>query len=398
MSRPRAAVLASALLLGSLGLAALLIGMRPEPARQAPPSRIPFATTVPVIAGAGPLTVHGSGAVRAREEVEVSAEVSGRIVWLDPAFRSGGRVREGQVLLRLEDADYEAGVLRARASVEIRQVELLRAEEEARIAREHYERFSSGPSPEPGPLASWEPQLRAARAAVEHDRALLAEAELRLARTAIRAPFDAIVRSESVAAGQFAPAGAPLGRLAPVDAVEVVASLADRDAALIPGLWDLRAGAPGPRIPVRVLATVGDARLAWDGVLDRIEPALDEATRTVQAIVRVPDPLTGGSPMEADRSDAGSAPPLLLGRFVDLEIEGVAPPAYYRLPRLALHPGNEVWVVRDGAVAIVPVAVLQRRDDWIFVTGALREGEDVVVGGVPFATDGLRVRTAASPD
>ena len=66
--------------------------------------------------------------------------------------------------------------------------------------------------------------------------------------------------------------------------------------------------------------------------------------------------------------------------------------------RPALRPGNEVWAVRDGVLTIVPVRVLQRSDDGVYVTGALTAGQPVVVGGIEIATEGMAVRTAAEVD
>lgn len=403
MNRPRAYLLAALLLLGSFGVAALLIAQRPEPGRRDPPSRIPFAATAPALAGSGPISVFASGTVRPRVEVDVAAGVSGRVVWVEPAFESGGRVAAGQVLFRIEDADYRHKIERARAGVAARRVELLRVEEEARLARNQYAEFRSG-RPEardadPGPLAGWEPQLEAARAALARDLALLDEAELLLSRTAVLAPFDAVVRSEAVGVGQFVTAGASMGRLYASDAVEIVVPLSDADAALIPGLWDLRAGVDDPRVAVRVIADFGAGTYVWDGTLDRVEAARDEDTRTLEVIVRVPDPLSGGSRAGSDDGPGGagfrsSAPPLLVGQFVRVEIQGVAPETYFRIRRLALRPGNEVWAVEGAAVTIVSVRVLQRRDDFVYVTGGLRDGQEVIVSGIQFATEGMPVRTA----
>ena len=66
--------------------------------------------------------------------------------------------------------------------------------------------------------------------------------------------------------------------------------------------------------------------------------------------------------------------------------------------RPALRPGNEVWAVRDGALTIVPVRVLQRSDDDVYLTGALRAGQPVVVGGMEIATEGMAVRVTAGGD
>ena len=93
-----------------------------------------------------------------------------------------------------------------------------------------------------GPLTLREPQLTAARAALEREEARVADANLALARTRVHAPFSGFVRDESVDVGQYVTPGQPLGRLFAADAVEVVVPLSDANAVLIPGLWELRAG------------------------------------------------------------------------------------------------------------------------------------------------------------
>ena len=387
------------ILIGALAAAASMVLLRPEPATRPPPSPVPFALTAPVESGEGAIPVHAAGTVRPRAEVDVTAEVSGKVVWVEPAFENSGRVREGQTLFRIEDTDYRNRVQQARANVALQRVEVLKVEEEASVARSQYEKFrerqgSEADSDAPSPLALWEPQLQAARRALERDGAVLREAALNLARTRIRAPFDGIVRSESVDIGQFVAAGQSVGRLYASASVEVVVPLSDDAAALLPGLWDLRAGEADTRIAARVVAEYGDGSYAWDGYLDRVAVTLDEQTRTIDVIVRVPDPFSNGSPMDAGL-DPGTAPPLLVGKFVDVELQGLAPERYFKAPVAALRTGDEVWAVRDGKVNIVPVQVLQRGDNVAYVIGALEADEPVVTGGVRLATEGMAVQTAA---
>ncbi|MYD84789.1 MAG: HlyD family efflux transporter periplasmic adaptor subunit [Acidobacteria bacterium] len=350
--------------------------------------------------------------MRPSAQIDVAAEISGRVVWVSPVFQTGGRVGRGQALFRLDDAGHRHRVERARAVVAVQEVELLKVEEEARIARDQYERFrrrqaADSPVADTGPLALWEPQLRAAQAAVDRDRTALAEAELELSRTVVHAPFAGVVRAESVDVGHFVPAGEPVGQLFAADAVEVVVPLSDADAALIPGLWDLRPGDADRRVTARIVADYGNASHAWAGYVDRVEAALDEQTRTLDVVVHVPQPFAGGVPVQrAGRPEADSvagadqvrSPPLLVGKFVDVRIDGLAPGRYFQVRRPALRPGNEVWAVRDGALTIVPVRVLQRFDDSVYVTGALTADQPVVVGGIEIATEGMAVRTAAEVD
>ena len=401
MSRPADYVVSAALLAGAVAAAGVLIARRPEPAPRELASRIPVALTDAVVAGSGPIAVHATGTVRPSAQIDVAAAISGHVVWVDPAFQTGGRVSRDQVLFRFDDADHRHRLQRARADVTVQRVELLKVEEEAQVARDQFERFrrTNGEAPtDAGPLALWEPQIEAARAALDRERAALAEAELGLARTQVRAPIAGVVRSESVEAGQFVTAGRTVGQLHALDAVEVVVQIPDADAALIPGLWDLRPGVADRRVPTRVIADYGGERHAWPGYVDRVEPARDEQTRNLEAIVRVPDPFFGGTAVEGGGSGGGGSetvhPPLMVGQFVDVEIQGVTPDRYFRVRRPALRPGDEVWAVRGDVLTILPVRVLQHVGNDVYVTGALTAGQPVVVGGIEIATEGMLVRTA----
>jgi len=406
MSRVTGFLVAAAILVGATGLAVFMVSQRPEPERVPPPSQVPFAITAPAQAGEGAIPVFGAGTVRPRAEIDIAAEVSGKVVWVDPAFQSGGRVRKGQVLFRIDDVDYRSEVEKARANVALQRVEVLKATEEAQVARKQYEQFKerqaeSGEASEASPLALWQPQLEAAEAALARDGATLAETELNLARTAVKAPFSGVVRTESVDVGQFVAAGRGVARLYASDAVEVVVPLSDREAALLPGLWDLRAGDGKREVVAQVVADYGGRRYGWDGYVDRVEGALDEQTRTLDVIVRVPEPYGSDAPEAGGSEDGDTAPgaggpPLLVGKFVEVELEGIAPDAWFRIRRPALRPGNEVWAVRNDRLRIVPVEILQRLDDNVYVTGDLEAGDQVVVGGIQVGTDGMEVRTASA--
>ena len=401
MGRIRRLLVAVGIVAGSLALAIFLVSLAPEPERLEPPSQLPFVTTATVIAGSGPIPVFGAGTVRPSAEVNIAPQVGGRVVWVDPAFQSGGRFDAGQTLFQIEDADYVYRLREAEATLADRRVAFLEAQEEAAIARAEFERYAgqqpdAAPLSEASPLALREPQLDAAQAALDRDEARVAEANLAVARTRVNAPFNGYVRDEAVDVGQFVAPGQPVGRLFAADAVEVVVPLSDANVALIPGLWDLGAGDASQGVAARVIAEYGDIRYAWEGYVDRADASLDEQTRTIDVIVRVPDPFTAGVPVGAAAALEGS-PPLLVGKFVDVEIQGLAPQIYFRVRRAALQPGDEVWAVDgNGAVTIVPVRTLQRGDNEVYVTGALEDGQAVITGGIQFATNGMLVRTGAA--
>ena len=402
MSRISSFIIAGVIIVVSVALAAFLISLAPAPTRTEQPPQVPFVQTSLVTAGTGPIPVFGSGTVRPSAEIDIVPQVGGKIVWVDPGFQSGGRVAAGQTIFRIEEVDYQYRVQEAEANLAASRVALLKEQEQAAIARAQYELYSGRQGDEASsstanPLALRKPQLNAAQAALNRDEARLADANLALSRTKVTAPFDGFVQEESVDVGQIVAAGQPVARIFAADAVEVIVPLSDSDAALIPGLWSLSAGDGNREVAVRVVARYGDGTYGWEGYVDRGEASLDEQTRTIDVIVRVPDPIHSGSPMDGTVPLDGS-PPLLVGKFVEVEIAGLELDGYYKVPRASLRPGDEIWVVKDGGVvSIVPVQVLQRTNDEVYVTGALASGQAVITGGIQFATEGMRVLTEAAP-
>ena len=399
MSKLTSFLVATVILAGSGALAYYLVSMAPEPERSEPPPQIPFAQTARVVAGSGAIPVHGAGTVRASAEIDIAPLVSGRVVWMNPAFQSGGRIKAGRAIFRIDKEDYLHRLRQVEAELESRRIALFVAQEESAFARTEFEQYSrqqreAGASVgEPGPLALREPQIKAAQAAIDRVESQLADAKLALSRTEVRTPFHGYVRHESLDVGQFVTAGQPVGRLFAADAVEVVAPLSDASAGLIPGLWTLRAGDSRRRVAARAIARYGDRSYAWKGYVDRAEVSIDRQTRTIDTILRVPNPFTGGAPVDGT-DETGSTPPLLVGKFVEVEIQGLAPESYFRVPRPALHPGNEVWTVSDDKrVSVVPVRVLQRVNDEAFVIGALDDGQLVITGGIQHASEGMVVQT-----
>ncbi|NNK61601.1 MAG: efflux RND transporter periplasmic adaptor subunit [Gemmatimonadetes bacterium] len=393
MSRTRNRALVVGLPLGAVLIAFILIRMRPEPPRSPPPERVPAVELAAVGAGSGPLPVFGNGTVRPRAEVELASQVGGRVSWVSPTLVSGAPVRAGQVLLRIEESDFVNAVAQARAQVAQDSVAVLEAEEEARIAGEEYAQFRArqgGTAGAPSPLVLREPQLQAARAALARSTAQLSDAELALERTRVRAPFDGMVRSESVDVGSFVASGQSVAVVFSTDVVEVVVPLSDADAAVIPGLWGLRTGSGDGAVEAEVVVEFGAGRFAWAGWVDRAETALDEQSRTIDIVVRVANPFRPGRSIGGGSADA-DAPPLLVGQYAEVRIAG-RDGDYRVVPRRALQPGDEVWAVADSTVRVVPVRVLQQAGDSVFVTGEFAPGEGVVVSGVSLATDGMKVR------
>lgn len=383
-----------ALILG-LGIMtfALLMILRPRPQSQEPPRRTPIVVTAPAEVRSGNLTIRGNGPVRPKSEISLSPQVAGRVSWVSPSFATGSRFESGDVLLRIESADYENAVRAAEAEVAQREVELLTWEEERGLAIEEYERFREREgittpidSSEVGGLVFRDPQVRAAEASLLRAEAGLADARLALSRTRITAPFDGMVHTKTADVGHYAVPGQSLGTLYDTDEVEIVVALTDTEASLIQGLWSSDSGDDDNRIPAEVRALFGGAEYSWPGYVDRAEGALNVNTRTVDVVIRVQDPFL---------DDGSGRPPLLLGTYASVDIQGREVDEFVVLPRVALRNGESVYVVeQDTLLSIQPVQLLQEVGGEVLVQGDIQPGELVVVSAMDIVTDGMTIRRA----
>ena len=123
--------------------------------------------------------------------------------------------------------------------------------------------------------------------------------------------------------------------------------------------------------------------------------ALVPATITrAEAIV---DKSQGGGQLYAvlDTSDAGTIPP---GAFVEVRFVGKVLNAVFELPEEALVNNAEVFVIQDGRTERREVTAEYRADGRVWVSGALKPGEQIVSSRLPGIGPGMMVRIAGAPD
>lgn len=371
--------------LGAVGMWAL-IASKPQLKKQKPVVPAPMVRTIKVETRPQSVHVLGEGTVRPLLEIDLVPQVGGKVVYVSPALVNGGEFSQGETLLRIDPVDYQLAVTLARAKVKDAESLLELAEEEAAAAQDEW-RLLHADGPEanrkPPALVAKEPQLAAAKAKLEADRADLRKALLNLERTELNAPFDGRVSQKNVDIGQYVSPGQALAALYSTEAVEIVLPLEDEQLFWfhVPGFT------PGnsPGSPAKVRARIAGRDLTWSGKVVRTEGKLDERTRMIRVVVRVEEPYA-------------KKPPLPVGLFVTVDIEGRTLPNAAIIPRSALHEGDVVWVVNKdnehSKLLFRQVDVSRVQGDEVIVKAGLKQGERVVVTPLKAVTDGMAVRIA----
>jgi RND family efflux transporter MFP subunit len=291
-----------------------------------------------------------TGTLKPRAQVQVVAEVQARL--LRVARDEGARVAKGELLARLDDTDYRLANDRARAALAVAEANRAHAQAEKERADNL---LKTGGITDRDHLTA-QVALQVGEASLAQAKAELAIAGQQLARTEVRAPFAGRVAKRFSDPGSMLAAGTPLFTLVDDSVLEFEAQVASRDLAKV------RLGASA-RLFVDALP---DARV--DGRVVRIEPLVDERSRSFQVVVEVK-----------------GRPGLVGGLFARAsvhvgEVAGalVVPPA--ALVREGADPASAAaFVVRQGKAEKVAVALGVETPDGIQVRSGLAAGDVVVL-------------------
>lgn len=369
------------LLAGAVFAAWRLIRTAPSPRRQSPGERAALVETLRIFPTRAETVVEAFGTAVPAREVNLPARVSGQVAEVSRNFAPGGRFRSGEIMLRLDPADYRLALKREKAA-------LARVEQEYRmelgrqdIARHEWTflKEAEETADSDRELALRQPQLKQAEAALAAARAALEQAELNLARTEVAAPFNCVVLEENLDVGSQVAAQSAIARLAGTDEFWVLLTLPVSELA-----W-IVSGEGEPAARVALFPTgASPGQAGWEGRVVRVKSHLEAGGRLAQVVVEVPGPLE-------------AKPPLLLGTYLRAEIQGRAVEEVLALPVTALREGNRVWVMdADNRLRIRPAEVLRKTSDRALLGSGLQAGDILVTSELAAPVEGMLLREAGS--
>jgi RND family efflux transporter MFP subunit len=408
-------VVCVALLAAGFGIVAVLYGTRPQPPAQRPDSLLPRLLVFESFLAEVRREWVGYASARAVESVDVPAQVAAIVSHIPADVDDGRPVRAGQVLAELDPADFEerlavivnqlnaldadlealdieeeswrARLAFAESELEIaqrdlervrtifdagdaRQVELDAAQQAVRVA----ERLVAATREEFDKAAPRRLRLQAQRQGLAAERRI---AERDLARCTIVSPIDGIIETVDVNEGEQVGVGRRIARVVDVARIEAPVRLPTSARSLI-ALGD-----------AAVLRPSGAGSESWHGVVTRVSPEDDPATRTFAAYIEV----------EQDAADPSRLAP---GRFVEATVTSHVAERRTVVPRGALE-GDRLLIVQDGVLRAIDVNLafrvsrtfpdsgVPREPYWAALEQPLPEGTLVVLNGSLEMAPGTRV-------
>lgn len=352
--------------LGTIFAAACVMGLagcggKPKTAAAPPPSQ----TVTVAVAGTQtlPRQIAVSGDIAAWQEAPVGAETGGLTV-VELYADEGQYVRQGQLLLKMDDTLLRAQLRQASAGVASAKATLAQASADLARAEELRQR---GYLAQAG-LDQKKAAQGNAQAAVAQAEAAEAEAKARLDQSSLRAPVSGLISARKVVKGQIVAAGTELFRIVRDGRLELNAALPEDQ------LHIVRAGMPASITADGLGQTGGTVRI--------VPPQVDAKTRL--GVARIA--LTSAGPFRPGMFARGTIQ-------VGLQPAVTVPQAsvVYRDSK----PG--VFVIDNAGVAhFRSVTTGVRSGDFIEIAQGLNAGERVALSGAGFLSDGDHVRVSGA--
>ncbi len=369
----------AALLAAAMALSACDGSPKQATAQQpAPPP--PEVAAVTVQARDVPLSLEYAGRVTGSREVEVRARVNG--ILLERTYVEGARVKQGDVLFRIDPEPYQVKLTRAEAQLRQEEARLMQAERNwKRIEPLFRSETASGRDRDEALSA-----LDLARASVAVAQAEVKAARIDLDYTQVVAPVSGITARETMSEGSLVGTGSADGLLTHITQLDpVYVNFAVPDAEATTYRESVEHGAvtipADGKLPVRVRTAAGTLTEA-SGELNYTDSTVDPRTGTIQARAVIPNP------------DGR----LLPGQFVRAVVQGMTLKNAITVPQKAVMQGPQgpfVYVVAaegETQAQMRPVKLGRAVDDAFVISEGLKSAERVVTEGVIKVRPGAPVR------
>lgn len=349
------------------------------------PERSGANVTTPLVRGESftaateTLIVHGMGTVMPALRVNVVPQVPGKIIHTSKHMENGGVFVKGELLFQIDPREYELRLASAKSVLAMQQMNFKMEEEHARIAQDEWDAYVADhpDAPEASDLTLRGPQRELAQANLAAAEASVGLAELALARTELRAPFNGRVQQKNVDVGQVVGPGSVMAILYGTDKARITVPVKKEDTEWL----NLSGRSKRKKSPATVAVVFGEQTYTWLGKLVGDEASLDARSRMVNLIVEVRRPY-------AKRHKR----PLQTGLFAEVSIKGKIINDMYRIPRTLLQDGDKVYIAVDNTLKIQQVHVMRLQGKDALIDAGLTDDDILIATRLELPVNGMAIR------
>jgi len=286
-----------------------------------------------------------TGTILANESVELKSEISGKVVKI--FFKEGSRVNKGDILLKINDEELQAQLLRAKSNLKLSEENEARQKalfEKEGVSKQVYDAAVN--------------DLNAKKA----DLALI---NAQIDKTEIRAPFEGQIGLKYVSEGSFVNTTTVIASLQDIDPVKIDFSIPEKYTTYV---------TRGDRIQFKV---AGSNKI-FTGNVFAVEPKIDDITRTLK--IRAISPNTRAE--------------ILPGAFADVTLILREIPDALMVPTQAVIPilkGQKIYLYKNGFVVESKIETGIRTDEAVQIVKGASASDTVITTGILQLAPGMPV-------
>ena len=315
------------------------------PAQNAKPQQ-PSPIVDVIIAGGSNIsnTIEVSGAVIPNEMVNINAEISGRLTFLN--IPDGGRVSKGSVLAKINDADLQATLSKTKVLLDMAQKTEQRLKKLLTISGINQ--------------ADYDVALNQ----VNSYKADLSVTQAQIDKTVIKAPFNGVLGLRMISPGAYVTPATILSTLQQVDKVKIDFNVPESYTNLIH---------KGSTVTIQT----NESNSIRKALVVATDPQLNSTTRNLKVRASLEGPMINP------------------GTFVKVLLENSAGKNNIMVPTNCIIPdarAKKVIVVKNGMGAFVDIETGFRSPGMVEVTKGVKVGDSIVVTGVLFVRPKLPVK------
>ena len=352
-----------------------LVMLKPKALKETVTPRIPVVSIQQIEKKTVTIPVYSRGIITPGTEIPLVSEVQGRILSISPNFESGAFFKKGETLFKIDSTNYKLDLAKAKSQVSKAKLNYTRVN--AEISSNRTSKSSVGRA-----------RLEEAKAQLEAAKADNTRAKRLLDRTSFKAPFDGRVRDKLVDVSQYITPGVQMGTIFATDTAEIKLPLSDAQLELIKIPSKSNVGDKDNKSRIILRGEYAGHEYFWYGDVIRAEGGINQRNRLLHVIAEIENPF------EADKNQP-NRPPLAIGKFVEVEVEGTKFKDVVVIPRSILRNTNQVLTLTsENNIEIKDVDVMHRGKDNVYIRSGLDHGDWVVSTQLDVVVDGMQVQLA----
>ncbi|MDH3353718.1 MAG: efflux RND transporter periplasmic adaptor subunit [Chromatiales bacterium] len=318
------------------------------------------------------------GKISPRTRGQLSSQVSGQIIDVNPNFNEGGFFEAGDVLLTIDPRDYKVQVEIAEA--ELAEMRVGYEEQQALADQAQKDWRNLGRKGKASDFALRKPQLEAAKLKIDSARAKLKQSRLAVERTQIKAPYRGRVLVKSVDIGGVVSSATKLAEIYAVDRLEIALPLKNSE---LPFIELPESNLSTKRPKATIINSLGADSQRWSATVVRTAGAIDEKTQQLYITAQIDDPF---GDTNADRR------PLKIGQFVTAQIEGRTVEQAMIIPNSAIYQGSYIYLLKDGLLQRTEIKVAWQNAHEALISEGVQGGDELVITPLGQVSSGTRVK------